>query len=271
VTPTLTIVIVSFNTRDDLDACLAALAAAPPEVSHEVVVVDNASADGSAARVRSRWPGVRLIEAGGNLGFARANNLAIRQSSSELILLLNNDAVVPPGAIDALVRRLQEQPAVGVVGPRLVDGDGHAELSFGRMPGPISELGQRALVRGGARGARWARQYIEEATRRERVVDWVTGACLLVRRGAAEQAGLLDERYFMYLEDVDFCAAIRGAGHTVLFTPVAEVVHRRGRSGATVPDRVAQAWRESHLAFYEKHHPRLAPLARLLARWKRPV
>ena len=104
--------------------------------------------------------------------------------------------------------------------------------------------------------------------RRERYVDWVSGACLLVQRGAAEQAGLLDERYFLYTEDVDFCAAIRRQGQRVLFAPAAEIVHLRGRSRATAPAAMDAAYRRSHLAFYDKHHPRWAPLLRFYLRLK---
>ena len=107
-------------------------------------------------------------------------------------------------------------------------------------------------------------------TREERWPDWVSGACLLVRRADADAVGLLDERYFMYAEDVDFCAALRARGRRVLFTPAVEVVHLRGRSAATAPEATRTAYRRSHLAFYRKHHPALAPILRLY-HWLRPL
>jgi GT2 family glycosyltransferase len=110
--------------------------------------------------------------------------------------------------------------------------------------------------------------WIARETRREQFVDWVSGACLLVRRADAEAVGLLDERFFLYTEDVDFCAAIRARGGRVLFTPAAEIVHLRGRSRASLPDRASAAYRRSHLAFYEKHRPYWAPLLRLYLRVK---
>src|SRR3954464_15598135 len=132
----LAIVIVNFNARETLDSCLQSLASVPPVTSHEVVVVDNASTDGSAALVRDRWPAIRLLKQPVNRGFAAANNAAIRETSGELILLLNNDTLVPAGAIDALVARLDANPEAAVAGPRLVDGRGEPELSFGPMISP---------------------------------------------------------------------------------------------------------------------------------------
>jgi hypothetical protein len=267
----LTIVIVNYNAREHLEACLQSLASAPPPIAHEIVVVDNASTDGSAAAVSARWPGVTIIELQANVGFAAGNNAGIRATRGDLVLLLNNDTIVPPGAIDALVARLLANPRAAVVGPRLVDGDGRVELSFGPMITPLAELRQKVTMALHARGVGAVSKRVARATSRERSVDWVSGACLLVRRDAAERAGLLDERFFLYTEDVDFCAAIRAQGGLVLFTPEAEIVHLRGRSRATAPAAMNAAYRRSHLAFYEKHHPRWAPLLRLYLRLKRQL
>lgn len=256
----LAIVIVSFNARDDLARTLQSLHDAPPAVPHGVVVVDNASTDGAPAMVRARFPGVTVVDAAANLGFAAANNRGIAATTGELVLLLNPDTAVPARAIDALVERLDRSPDVVALGPRLVDGGGRAELSFGKMYSPWTEARRKAALALDARGFALTRAWIERATRRERDVDWVSGACLLVRRAAGDAAGWLDERYFMYAEDVDFCAALRARGGRVLFTPVAEVVHLRGRSGAGRPGPTRDAWRASHLAFYRKHRPRWAPL-----------
>jgi len=130
------------------------------------------------------------------------------------------------------------------------------------MIGPLNELRQKRLARSGA---------VDRLTRRWQYPDWVSGACLLVRRADAEAAGGLDERYFMYTEDVDFCAAIRARGRRVLFTPDVEVVHLRGRSGASAPAATREAYRRSQVAFYEKHHPGWAPLLKLYLRLRRQV
>ena len=252
-----TIVIVSYNTREDLARCLDSLRDSPPAATHEIVVVDNGSTDGSADTVR-RFPNVRLIESGGNVGFARANNIGIRATVSVNLLVLNSDTVVPAGAIDRLLGEFDANPDVAVVGPRIVDGQGRAELSFGRMIGPLNEFRQKRLGQGS----------VDELTRRRGYPDWVSAACMLVRRADAEAVGLFDERYFMYTEDVDFCAAIRGRGRKVLFAPEIDVVHLRGRSAATAPGETNAAYRRSQIAFYEKHHPAWAPLLRLYLRMR---
>jgi len=259
--PRLSIIIVTYNSTGHIDECLRSLVEHRPAVDHEIVVVDNASTDGTAAAIRARWNGVRVIDAGANLGFARANNLGIQQTFGELILLLNPDTSIPARAVDMLVGALETRPDVAIAGPRLVNADGHAELSFGRMMSPLAEVRQKALVRGSERGGPIA-MYVESMTRRERDVDWVSGACLLVRRTDAESVGLMDERYFMYAEDVDFCAAVRARGRRVLFYPAAEIVHIRGQSRATASAAAERAYRRSQVAFYEKHHPGWAPWLR---------
>jgi hypothetical protein len=255
----LSIVIVSYNARADLERCLESLRAAPPSRSHETIVVDNQSPDGSA-EAAAGFSNVRVIESGGNVGFARATNIGIRESSGTNLLLLNSDAIVPPTALDRLLDELDRDPTVAVVGPRLVNGDGRAELSYGRMIGPFNELRQQYRNR--------RPEIVERLTRQRHSPDWVSGACLLVRRAEAEAVGLLDERFFMYTEDVDFCAAIRARGRRIVFTPDVEVVHLRGRSVASAPAATEAAYRRSQIAFYEKHHRALVPLLKLYLRIK---
>ncbi len=262
----LSIVIVTYNSAGEIERCLDTLARHPPAIAHETIVVDNASTDGTAERIRRLRPSVRVIDAGANVGFARANNIGIRQSSGRLLLLLNPDTEVPLGAVDALVAALDARPDAAAAGPRLVDSLGRTELSFGPMIGPFAELRQKVLVRGSQRGVPLIRQYVDRITSSARNVDWVSGACLLVRRTDADAAGLLDERYFMYAEDVDFCAALRARGRRVVYAPVGGILHRRGRSAASAPRETEAAYRRSQLAFYDKHHPRWAPLLRAYLR-----
>ena len=261
-TPFVSVVIVTYNSAGHIDACLESAVETLPPLDYETVIVDNASPDGTGLAVRQRWPAVRVIDAGGNLGFARATNIGIRQSSGAFVLVLNPDTVLHPGAIKRLLDVLESIADVAVAGPRLVDGRGRAELSFGSMIGPVSELRQKLLVRGNDRGAPVIHGYVQRLTRTSRVVDWVSGACMLVRRSDAEAVGLFDERYFMYAEDVDFCAAIRARGRKVLFVADAEVSHLRGQSVASLPRATEVAYRRSQLAFYAKHHPGWLPLLR---------
>jgi len=258
----LAIIIVSYNARADLEACLTQLHNAPPDVCHTIVVVDNDSSDGSSDAVRTRWPKVTLITAESNLGYARANNMGIRATESSLVLLLNSDTLPPAGAIDQLVTALKASPEAAIAGPRLVDAAGRLEISFGPMLSPFQELWHKCLVRGHRRALPVITEFVEKRARTERYVDWVSGACLLVRRTDADAVGLLDERFFLYTEDVDFCAAARALGRRVLFTPTVEVVHLRGRSGRSNPAARAAAYRQSHLAFYLKHHPGWYPAIR---------
>jgi hypothetical protein len=211
---------------------------------------------------------VRLIRQDRNAGFSAGNNAGIKATAGALILLLNSDTIVPAGAIDRLVERLRASHAAAAAGPRLVDGSGRAELSFGPMISPVAELKQKAIVGLHDRGFGPVSRWVERATSREQFVDWVSGAALLVHRRDAEAAGLLDERFFLYTEDVDFCAALRARGRRILFTPAAQITHLRGRSRATAPRAMNAAYRHSQVAFYEKHHPRWVPALRLYLRLK---
>jgi N-acetylglucosaminyl-diphospho-decaprenol L-rhamnosyltransferase len=256
----LSIVIVTYNAKAYVAGCLRSLLDTPPAIPHDITIVDNASTDGVMQMVKADWPAVNIVDMGRNAGFAAANNAGIRASTGTYVLLLNSDTIVRAGAIDTLVATLESTPDVAIAGPRIVDGGGEPELSFGRMISPVAEVRQKVL----GRRADW----IARETRREQFVDWVSGACLLVRRADAEAVGLLDDRFFLYTEDVDFCAAVRARGHRVLFTPRAEIVHLRGQSRATAPQAASAAYRRSHLAFYEKHHPAWAPWLRLYLRIK---
>ena len=160
------IVIVSYNAREHLANCLSSLAVTPPATPHDVTVVDNASTDDSVLVTRQRWPAVQLIVHPQNVGFARANNAGIRATRGNLILLLNSDTIVPRGAIDSLCERLMAVPAAAVAGPRLVDAAGRAELSFGPMISPISELRQKATMALYARRFGPVVNWVERTTQR---------------------------------------------------------------------------------------------------------
>ena len=262
----LSIIIVSFNTAAELSRCLESLRDHPPCVSHDIVVVDNASSDATVGMLRASWPQVRLISSPQNVGFAAANNIGIRATAGEFVLLLNSDTLVPAGAIDTLVARLRARPGLAAIGPRLVDAEGRTEVSFGPMLGPFNELRQKLLVTLHARRVGAVSRLVDRRARRRQEPDWVSGACLLVRRADAVAAGLLDERYFLYAEDVDFCAALRALGKAIGFTPDAEVIHLRGASRRRLPEGAERAYRRSQLAFYEKHHPSFAGMLRLYLR-----
>jgi GT2 family glycosyltransferase len=262
----LAIIIVSYNSRKDVENALRSLTEPPAAVAHEIVIVDNASTDSTPVYVREQWPRVRLIASDSNFGFAQANNVGIRNTASDLVLLLNPDTIMTAAAVDRLVSIIDSRPDVAIVGPRIVDGRGRPELSFGAMISPWAELRQRLLVRGNDRGWRFITSRVERMTRRTHLVDWVSGACLLIRRRDLDEVGGFDARFFMYAEDVDLCAAVRARGRSVLFSAEPQVVHLRGQSAASAPDRVQNAYRRSQLAFYAKHHPAWLPFLKIYLR-----
>jgi GT2 family glycosyltransferase len=255
--PRLDIIIVNYNTEALLAACLASLRGSPPSIPHHICVVDNGSSPAIAKALVDAWPHVEWIALEKNVGFAAGNNIGIRRTSAPLIVLLNSDTVVGEGALDRLVERLDATGAVAA-GPRLVDATFSPEVSFGPMLSPWSELVQGIRVKLASK--KWARRLIARHVSKERFVDWVSGACLLVRREAAEAVGLLDERFFMYEEDVDFCASLRARGGRILFTPAAEVLHLRGAAFAASSQPASPLYDRSHLRFYEKHAPHWVPL-----------
>ncbi len=259
--PDLAIVIVSFNVRDDLEACLRAIPEAVEGVPTAIVVVDNASTDGTVEMLEHKWPTIPVVETGANIGFSRANNAGIRHTTSDFVLLLNPDTIPGPGSLARLVERLRAHPEAAAVGPRLVDATGVPELSFGWSMSPLGELRQKTIEGLAGRGFKPMQRWLARALVTPGPRDWVSGACFLARREDLTAVGLFDERFFMYGEDIDLCLALRRRGRTVRFEPEIEVRHHRGRSGASNPE-LERRRRESHLAYYRKHHPFWASILR---------
>ena len=260
--PRLAVVVVSFNARDHLLACLAAVET-HVSLAHEVVVVDNASADGSADAVRARFPAARVVANADNVGFARATNQGVRASRAPYVLALNPDAEVGPGAAEAMAALLDARPEVAIVGPRTRYPDGRIQVSFGPEPGPRAEWAQRRLVRGVRKADRRWLERAEALAAREHEPGWVSGSCLLARRAALDAVGGFDEGFFLYQEDVDLCLRVRKAGGRIVFTPTAGVVHHVGASMARTPAAAALAYHRSHLRLYRKH---CGAIARLVLR-----
>jgi len=250
--PRVSAVIVSFNTCPELLRCLGSLRGVRLPI--EIVVVDNGSADDSVERVRREHQEVRVLENRENLGFAAANNRGIAQATSPAVLILNSDAEVRPGAVEAMVEILDARPEVGVVGPRTLNPDGTAQLSFGPSLTPIAEWLQRRRVRAVARRRPRALRRLDHECQHELQPSWVSGSCMLARREALSAVGGFDEGFFLYEEDVDLCLRIRQAGWRVLYTPRAEVIHHLGRSAAREPWRVRLEYHKSHLRYYAKHN-----------------
>jgi GT2 family glycosyltransferase len=252
--PHVTAVVVSFNTREDLLRCLEAVRR-DGGTRLDVVVVDNASRDGSADAVRTRFPGVRVIALTENVGFSKANNVGLREARGAYALLLNSDCEVRPGAIDTLTAVLDARPEVALVGPRHVGTDGGPQVSFGPDLTPLAEWRQGRLVRGVKAGRAGALAEAMAAASRAQEPAWLSASCLLARRAALDAVGGFDESFFLYEEDVDLCVRLRRAGWRLVFTPAAEVVHHLGRSMDRAPARARLEYHRSHLRFYAKHNP----------------
>jgi N-acetylglucosaminyl-diphospho-decaprenol L-rhamnosyltransferase len=251
--PRVSAVIVSYNTRDLLLGCLAALHA-HAGLPLEAIVVDNASADGSVEAVRARFPGARVIAGAENVGFSRANNLGLRAARGEYAFVLNSDCEVRPGALAALADILDRRPEVALVGPRTVGSDGRPQVSFGPALTPLAEWRQGRLVRALKRGDPEAVRVAALLSEKETEPDWVSGSCFLARRKVLEAVGGFDESFFLYEEDVDLCVRVRRAGGRILYTPAAEVLHHLGRSMEQAPARARLEYHKSHLRYYRKHN-----------------
>jgi hypothetical protein len=248
-----TAIVVSYNTREELRRCLDSLRA-HAAMPCQVVVVDNASTDGSADMVEKEFSEARLIRNRENVGFSRANNQALREAKAAYVLFLNSDAELTPDALPALAGLLDTRPRLGAVGPRTVSADGTVQVSFGPALRPLAEWRQRRLVRGVKRRAPAA---VKEATERaavERAPEWVSASCLLARKEALDTVGGFDEGFFLYEEDVDLCRRLRRAGWGVVFTPAAQVTHHLGRSMQSDPGRAGLEYHRSHVRYYRKHN-----------------
>ncbi len=252
----LSVLIVNYKARAELQKCLRSLYENTRARPMEVIVVDNASDDGSVEMLARDFPEVKGIASQENLGFARANNVAMREAQGRFHLLLNNDTIVRPGAVDIMLELMKKRHDVGAVGPLLRNEDGTVQISYGAMVDLHTEMWQRLLSARYESGARWARNSVERRSKNEAHVDWVSGACFMLRSDLAGKKILFDENFFMYLEDVDLCAQIRELGYRVLYTPDAEIVHLKGKSVETNSERVALEYRRSQLYFYLKHYGR---------------
>jgi len=258
----LAIIIVTYNSLHEIDACLDSLVGQTKPFPTTITVVDNESPDRTADHVRTRWPMVQVIDAGANRGFSKANNIGIRATESDYVLLMNPDTVAPPGAIQTLVRGLAAHPDAAIAGARLLGERGFPELSWGPSITPWNEVKQMVFSRLYHRKIRRLVKRMDRLSRQSREVDWVSGACMVIRRADLEAVGLLDERFFMYTEDVDLCLQMTRRGRTILYVAAAEVLHHRGRSAARNPE-TEKLRQKSHIAYYEKHLPRWAPLLRV--------
>jgi GT2 family glycosyltransferase len=258
------VVIVSFNTRELLRECIQTLERGAGGVEFETIVIDNASQDGSAEMVAAEFPTVRLVRSATNLGFAAANNRGFGLARGRYIVLLNSDAFLHPGALKRAVEHMKANPEVGLGGGLLLGRDGSWQPSARMFPSPVNEFltltGLSAHYRSSRLFGRVDRTWADPLEAGP--ADWVPGAFAVIRRQLLQQLGNLDERFFLYFDDVDLCRRVKAAGYSVWYWPDVVVTHIGGESGKalrhlTLSSSGAQLtlWRmRSQLLYYRKYH-----------------
>ncbi|MBI2924012.1 MAG: glycosyltransferase family 2 protein [Planctomycetes bacterium] len=242
------VIVVSWNTRDLLEACLASVRDRAPGA--ETIVVDNDSADGSAAMVRAKFPEATLLENASNRGFARAVNQGLDRAARPVAVLLNPDATLSDGALEELLRAMEADPGIGIAGAQLLDADGRRQHSFDNFPTLATECLNKWLVR-----ALFPGRFPDKSRALDAVTDVesVIGACLAVRKETVDRLGPLDEAYFVFLEETDWCLRMRRAGLRVVHVPAARVFHRQGKSKAVRPVLARIEYLRSLFLYFRKN------------------
>lgn len=258
-TNTLSIIIVSWNTCDLLSQCLDSVYTSTKSNELDIWVVDNASTDGSPEMVQRSFPKVQLIENDGNVGFAKANNQAIEKSIGNIVVLLNPDTIVKPGALDHLARFLDEHQEVGAVGPCLQNPDGTLQRSCYPFPTLTREFWR--LLHLDMLQSYGIYDMSTWDCHEPRSVDAIQGACLMIRRETLNKTGLLDPGYFMYTEEIDLCYRIKKAGWDLYWVPDAEVIHFGGQSTRQIAPRMFLSLYQTKVQFFRKNYGKLTAFA----------
>lgn len=254
----LSIVIVSYNTMEKLKQCLDSIYEHVTDISFEVFVSDNLSVDGSLEMVEENYPDVHLIKNEKNLGFAKANNKALSIAKGKYLLMLNSDTVVLKSSINNMMDFLDDQKEVGVIGAKLLYPDHTIQRTARRFPCPMASIfGRKSMLTKLFPENKFSKQYMmydREHQEDPYEVDWVSGGALMVRREVTDQVGLLDERFFMYWEDADWCFRIKQKGWKVFCVPSAPIIHHEGESSKNRKLRLIVHFHRSVLLFYRKHY-----------------
>jgi len=249
--PELSIIFINFNDSVHLEKSLLSLEKNAQDIDYEVIIVDNNSTDGSQEFIKDHFPSIKFICNEENRGFAKANNQGIRESKGEYILLLNTDTSINPGALGELLQEMRGSSDIGGAGPALLRGKDDYQVSFGRKVNFFSELLQKSFLN----------TYYKMKLKREkkeREVDWLSGACLLIKKSILIEVGLFDENFFLYFEDIDLCLRIKENGWRLIYLPQAEVFHSGGGSTKSLKLASRFHYRKSQLYFYEKHNSKIS-------------
>lgn len=254
--PTVSAVIVSWNTRQLTLDCVASLQSTRPALFTEIIVVDNASADDTVPQLRQRYPHVQVIANQQNLGFARANNLGMNRSTGRYVALINSDVVVSPGSLEKIVAYLDRHPDIGLLGPKMILRDGSIGRSVFKFPTVWSwfcnALGLSTAFKGSDTFGNFERTNFDYTKTQD--VDVLTGWFWVVRSGALEKVGVLDDRFFMYGEDLDWPKRFHKAGWRVTYYAEAEAIHYCGASSDRAPAHFYVEMNRANLQYFRKHH-----------------
>lgn len=256
--PEVDVIIVTYNSAGEIQFCLKSLVTRNHRYAYRVTVVDNASSDGTPELLATHYPFVNLYLSKNNLGFARANNLALWRTRGKYVVFLNPDTEIKEGGLDKLIDFLETHPEAGAAGPKLLNQDGSLQLTGNTFPSLrnfiieilfLDRLFPRNKVFGAHKLSWWDRKDAAQ-------VDWVMGACLVVRRDVGEKLGWFDESFFMYFEETDLCRRIRDAGYAVYYVPAAEVIHFGGAGVKAYSGKKVYLWHQSLFRYFKKHSPR---------------
>ena len=251
--PLVSIIIVNYNSAEIILNCLKSLHTHLKQVAYEIIIVDNASQDGSPETIAKHFPQVKLLPQGKNHGFGTANNIGVNHAQGEFIFFLNSDTIVTSDILPTLISKLKQSPNIGIVGPQILNPDGSFQFSVSKE---ISILGEFQTLQ-------QVKQYRNPATRStlaqiydyEQNVDIVVGAAMLMRHSLFNEVGGFDESFFMYFEESDLCKRVRDLGYTILYTSEAHLIHLGGYSVAKVAGVMATEYRRSQRYYYQKHRP----------------
>lgn len=251
----LSIIIVNYNSIHYLRDCIKSIRKTTYNIRYEIIVVDNNSQDGSVGIIRNEFQDVLLIANRDNAGLSRAWNQGIRVSRGHYILLLNNDTILLPGSLDTMWKVMERSSGIGLLGCRLLNSDGSLQQSFGKVISIYNDFIQKFFINLYEQGRNpIVGKYLRWTHSTPKEVDWVKGANMMLRRETLYDVGLLDENYFMYMEEVDLSLRVKQLGWKVYYSPEAEIIHCGGGSTATNRYKAAISYRRSQLYFYKKHY-----------------
>lgn len=253
----LSIIIVNYNAEKLLRECLKSVFRFQKDLTFEVILIDNHSEDGSTGMVRENFPQVRLVENGSNLGFSTACNQGIKSSRGRYVLLLNPDTEFTDGGITGMIRFMQSHRQAGICGPRMIGPEGRVQSSCRSFPSYLTAISSRQSIlnRLFPNNPLSKKYLLKDLNRNQQTdVDWVSGSSLLTRREVFEKIGLLDESFFMYVEDVDFCCRAKKANLRVHYIPQVTIVHHIGQSTKGRRIWMQVEHHRSMYRFYRKHH-----------------